>query len=83
MATIKAIIANIFTPRPISITYPRRFAEQYANADEQIEAYTIMVTYKNHKVREFTFPVDKNPSKESAYMRAMRFYNRQRDRMRD
>ncbi|MBO4625731.1 MAG: hypothetical protein J5679_00440 [Alphaproteobacteria bacterium] len=82
MVTVQAFIANIFTPTPIEVTYPRKFTEQYVDAGEQVEAYTIMVTYKNHKVREFTFPVDNDTAKEGAYMQAIRFYNRQQDRIR-
>ena len=82
MAKIKDVIANIFTPTPIEVTYPRKFTEQYADAGEPVEAYTILVTYKNRKVKEFTFPVDNDTAKEGAYMQAIRFYNRQQDRIR-
>jgi len=72
------IIKNTFSPTPVSVTFPSRFKVGDRASGEQIEAYSILVTYKNGRIKGFSFPVD---NKSGAYTRAMNFYLRQRERV--
>lgn len=73
------VIKNTFSPTPVGITFPSRFNMVDMAGDEQIEAYNILVTYKNGKMKEFAFPVAND--KSGAYMRAIHFYCRQKERI--
>ncbi len=73
------VIKNTFSPTPVNITFPSRFKVADRAGGEQIEAYNILVTYKNGKMKEFAFPVAND--KSGAYMRAIHFYCRQKERI--
>jgi len=74
-----AVIKNTFTPTPVGITFPSRFKVEDRGCGKQIEAYNMLVTYKSGRVKGFSFPV--NDDKTKAYMRAMKFYLRQKERI--
>ena len=74
-----AVIKNTFTPTPVSVTFPSRFKVEDNDNGEQVEAYQILVTYKNGRVKGFSFPI--NDNKSIAYWRAMKFYLRQKERI--
>jgi len=76
---LAAVIKNTFSPTPVGITFPSRFKVADRADGEQIEAYNILVTYKNGRIKGFSFPV--NDDKSSAYTRAMKFYLRQKERI--
>lgn len=74
-----AVIKNTFTPTPVGITFPSRFQVEDRGDGKQIDAYNMLVTYKNGRIKGFSFPV--NNDKSGAYMRAMKFYLRQKERI--
>ena len=74
-----AVIKNTFTPTPVGVTFPSRFKVEDNDNGEQVEAYQILVTYKSGRVKGFSFPV--NDNKSTAYMRAMKIYLRQKERI--
>lgn len=76
---VTAVIKNIFTPTPVSVTFPRRFKSEDRASGEQIESYNMLVTYKNGRSKLFSFPVGEDKSK--AYTCAMKFYLRQKERI--
>lgn len=86
MFGIKEFIDNIFNNPPIDVCLPRAFTVFYRDVGKRVEAYTVEVTYKNDKHKEFTFPVDNDHwqlvSSDRAYKRAMCFYRRQRAKVR-
>ena len=73
------VIKNTFSPTPVGITFPRSFNVETRAGGEQIEAYHILVTYKNGRIKGFSFPVGDDRS--GAYMRANKFYIRQKERV--
>ena len=79
MTTIKAVMQNIFSPTPVYVSLPRKFKVADGNTGEQIDAYKILVEYKSGKLKEFAFPV--NNDKSRAYMCALKFYCRQKERV--
>lgn len=74
-----AVIKNTFTPTPVGMTFPSRFKVEDGGGGKQIESYNILVTYKNGRIKGFSFPVGEDKSK--AYTRAMKFYLRQKERI--
>ena len=73
------VIKNTFSPTPVSITFPSRFKVEDRTDGREIEAYHILVTYKNGRIKGFSFPVGDDRS--GAYMRANKFYLRQKERV--
>ena len=86
MAKFREFMDNIFSPTPIDVCLPLAFTVFYRDVGKRVEAYTVEVTYKSGKHKEFTFPVDNDHwqlvSSSRAYKRAMDFYRRQRVRVR-